>query len=177
MIVLRRKNHLLPYSIYKNGINECKDVYLIKEAFNQMEWNLKLSKIFLFVNTMYFHSRSVKTPVGCIVGLHSGMVLPFTVVVVQPFWCMWCGVLKFFFLGKIFIDPLPHNCGNSFRIWLWHIPKAQIRKDKKLPDLKKCARNPNTQALCLLSHLWLTVLTDWIWQHLWYFGYICGSSQ
>lgn len=138
---------------------------------------LECINIFLSVNTMHFHSHFGKTPVGCIVGLHSDMVLPFTVVLVQTFWCDVVWVFKVVLPGGSFHwSFLPCSCGNSFRTWLSYIPKAQMRKDKesKASDLKKMWKKLKRSALMPFKSL-MTHSFDWLnlaafvvfWVYLW----------
>lgn len=45
---------------------------------------LKLTKASSLLTQCIFIVVVEKRPVGCVVGLHSGMVLPFTILLVQP---------------------------------------------------------------------------------------------
>lgn len=82
----------------------------------QVECNeiLRTHQIFLLViNTVHFQSHFIKTPVGCTVGLHSVLVLPFTIALVQPL-LLVVRLMKFCFLGKDFVGPFLLTCVNSF---------------------------------------------------------------
>lgn len=104
---------------------------------------------------MHFRSNFGKIPVGCMLGLHSGMELPFTVVLVQPSWCVWCGFFKLFFLGKIFIVPLPHNYGNSFGTYNINQKLKSEWTKKKSVRHENCVGNPHSE-VTYDSQFWLT---------------------
>lgn len=136
---------------------------------------LECMKIFLSVNTMHFHGHFGKTPVGCIVGLHSDMVLPFTVVLVQLFDVMWCGFLKLFFLGKVFIDLSSLVAvRTALELGYCRYQKLKWERIKKVSDLKKMWKKLKPSALMPFKSL-MTHSFDWLnlaasvvfWVYLW----------
>lgn len=136
---------------------------------------LEYMKIFPSVNTVHFHGHFGKTPVGCIVGLHSDMALPFTVVLVQPFWCNVVWVFKLFFLGKIFIDlPSLVAVGTALELGYSMYQKLKWERTKKVLDLKKKWKKLRHSALMpfksLMSHSfdWLNLAAFVVfWVYLW----------